>query len=324
MLIRDAIGNLCNAALLGLTPGEKWAAARGGSAPVAREYSFILLFGALLLFLVLLLWWVSHRQAGRRADMARELFSDSAAPRRLNARERQVLQAITDRGRLRDNQDIFGRADAFDEGAAALLAECRRSRTPLETDLLKKEVSRLREKIGYNHDVSRPVLARSEPARVAQQEGPTLSAINAPATVTRFPLIRTDVTDSPEARPADWFEMVHAVVTEASGASVQVRSALDARIGERVLVVFSLSVPADGAETTDPAPPTHVVAHLGRVRQRQVSNGDALMTVDWIGLKDEEKAELQRLASRATFQAGEPRTEPASLAAAEPDATRGV
>lgn len=137
------------AAMLALTALERWSAARRVDPRSAEDYSSILAITLLLLALVVLLWWVSHKRSYVPSIAARDLFSDGAARRGLSGRERQLLVAIVARSGLRRSHDVFITPDAFDQGAAKLLEQCAVSRTPPENERLRTEVANLRERLAY-------------------------------------------------------------------------------------------------------------------------------------------------------------------------------
>jgi hypothetical protein len=381
MMIGNGIWDLWSAVLLALTPAERLAAAQKGGPSLGRADYSVLILGIVLVGLVILLAWVSWRRGPWKRGAARELFWDGAVQRGLGARERQILVAIATRSGLRRHHEVFTRADAFDHGAERLLAECTRDRTTLETERLQREVSSLREKMGYEgksvpvepvapsssrnvpvgasvelsqkgesailpavvvrnddleiavelqtpvadivgqawtvryqHDEQvwefetvaissedmRVSLSHTERVRVAEPDSYHCVSVEAPAVVARFPFMQATTTDSndesSEGTDAQWFELVRAVVTEVSASNLSLRSTLDVRAGERVLVMFALT---SAEATDDTGQPTHVVGHIGRVRHRQTSDENASMTVDLLGLTDSEAAELVRLADAA-------------------------
>jgi len=105
--------------------------------------------GAALAVLVVLLIWVSYRRWVQSQQQKREVFADDVTRRGLNARQSQVLLAIVARSGVRRTRDIFTREDAFEQGAARLLAECARTRTSQENEQVKVQIADLREKLGF-------------------------------------------------------------------------------------------------------------------------------------------------------------------------------
>ncbi len=147
-----ASGMICEVlivSVLALTPQEKYAAARGlGNNNNADYWLFVLAIAALMI-LVGLLWHVSKKRKVPTRRLSRELFAENALRRGLSPRERQILLAIAVRSGSTRSQDIFTAVEAFDRGAAKLLAECQQTRTVDENERLKTEVAFLREKLGF-------------------------------------------------------------------------------------------------------------------------------------------------------------------------------
>jgi hypothetical protein len=385
------IGSMCNiwdTTLLALTAIERWAATRKVQPRSAAEYSTILAIALVLLALVVLLWWVSYKRNATRRVPPRPSFSDGAERKGLVARERQILLAIVARSGLRRSHDIFTAPDAFDQGAARLLGECARSRTPQESGRLRVEVAGLREKLAYRAPVQRerakpassrdiPVGAAVELLRRDNPEGPTIGAIvvrnddleiavetqmpvggeagedwrvryrldgrdwqfdtgsvscedrklilnhgeqvhtvvrdrperlviHAPATVARFPFIQAAAMQPGDAAPTDWFELVRGVVTQVSDTSVQIRSPLQVPVGERALVVFALAPAGADHGTNDASRQGHIVGHVGRVKHRQATGEEMVMTIDLTSVADREIEKLMHLAKAAASGVGGP------------------
>ena len=153
MCVGDLVWDLMFRGVAILTPTERWSAAGSGSreSPTAHMggYVFPVLAAAALALLILVLWWVSHRQRPAKRTVTREAFIATASRRGLSPRERQILLAIVVRSGLGRSQDIFTTVDAFDRGATKLLAECGRTRKPHEIERLKAEVTGLRQKLGF-------------------------------------------------------------------------------------------------------------------------------------------------------------------------------
>ncbi len=137
---------------LALTPVEKWKAVQrftrhdGGE---TSDYWFFVLAIGVLVILLALLWQASKRRRAPTRSLSRELFAENAVRRGLSPRERQILLAVTMRSGLVRSHDIFTTVEAFDRGAAKLLAECLRTRTADEIGQLKAEITSLREKLGF-------------------------------------------------------------------------------------------------------------------------------------------------------------------------------
>ena len=153
MHVGDLVWDVLFRGMAILTPTERWRAAGSGpresAAGQMANYLLPVLAAVVLVFMILALWWVMHRQRPARRKTAREAFAATALRRGLSARERQILVAIVARSGLGRSHDIFTTVDAFDRGATKLLAECGRTRRPHEIERLKTEVTGLRQKLGF-------------------------------------------------------------------------------------------------------------------------------------------------------------------------------
>ncbi|MBN1359555.1 MAG: hypothetical protein JW993_03135 [Sedimentisphaerales bacterium] len=171
MIASGVIRGVLTLSGLALTPKQKWAAARGLSNPNGAgdtsDFWFFVLAITALIILVALLWHVSKRRRVPRRGLSRELFAENAMRRGLSPRERQILLAVVMRSGLVRSHDVFTTVDAFDRGAAKLLAECVRTRTVDEIDQLRIEVASLREKLGFQvaSRASGPVPSRTASSR---------------------------------------------------------------------------------------------------------------------------------------------------------------
>jgi hypothetical protein len=299
MIINSIMRNGCYAAVLALTAQERWAGARRVDPQSNREYLLVLAIALLLMVLVLLLWWVSYRRHATPRAPAQDLFSDSAARKGLVPRERQVLLAIVARSGLRRNHDIFTTPDAFDRGAARLLEECARGRTPQERERLRVELANLRTRLAYRMPAGgqQAGLTSSRDIAVEHARRGDL-AIHAPATVAHFPFIQT-ATQPGDMAPTDWFELVRGTVTQVSATGLQVSSSLSVSVGERVLVMFALTPAGADDGTRDARQQCHIIVHVGRVSRRQAAGEETVMTVDLTDLAGREIGELLRLVQAA-------------------------
>ncbi len=133
---------------MGLTAGERWAAARRMSPRSLPEQWLVLLGVAAMLVLLVVLLAISFRRRQQNHRRGAEEFDLEALRRGLTVRERQILLAIAARSGRRHTSAIFHTADAFQRGAAQLLTEYAQMHTPQENTELNGEVLRLREKLG--------------------------------------------------------------------------------------------------------------------------------------------------------------------------------
>jgi hypothetical protein len=150
----------------------------------------------------------------------------------------------------------------------------------------------------------RLVLTQGGQVRVVEHDRPVPVAIQAPATVGRFPFIQTTAMELEDVAPTDWFELVRGTVTQVSDSSLEIRSPLRVQVGEKVLVVFALAL-APAAEATNNAEPRgHIVGHVGRVTHRQAAGEETVITVDLMDLTDSEIEELMHLVRTVASSAG--------------------
>lgn len=156
--------------LLALTPMERWSATRQLHTGPGSISWFLLGTGALLVVLVFVFVLVSIRQRAahallpppppepqdvaeppRRVEPAtRPAPAAKPAPVGLTTRENQILLGIAMCGGDQDSQDIFASAQAFDQGARNLLADCVETRTPEEREKLGRDIATLRQKLGFS------------------------------------------------------------------------------------------------------------------------------------------------------------------------------
>lgn len=155
--------------LLALTPMERWSATRQLQTEPGSTSWFLLGTGVLLVVLVVLLVAVSIRQRAQSPvlpqpepqDVAASAARAESTPRPvpaakpapsvgLTTRENQILLGIAMCGGDQDSQDIFTSAEAFDQGARNLLADCVETRTPEEREKLGQDIARLRSKLGFS------------------------------------------------------------------------------------------------------------------------------------------------------------------------------
>jgi len=291
MTITTAI-DVWEAALLALTPLERWSAVRRVDPRPPHEYSPLLAVTLLLFALVVLLWLVSHRRKARRAGASRELFWDDAVQGRFGARDRELLAAIAARSGLRRREDILTAADAFDRGTAKLLGEYA-GRTPEETARLRADVVRLREKLVPSRG------GRAE-ARAATGEDAHAIATSAPGAVARLPSASAGSADgSPDGTQTGWIEFVPATATEVEGSSLRIDTLLPVQIGERVLVVLRLPSAFLGETTHGAERRERLMGHVGRVTDVKATDNATSITVELTGPADVEIGAAAQLAGTA-------------------------
>jgi hypothetical protein len=153
--------------LLALTPMERWSATRQLQTESWSSSWFLLGTGATLLVLIVLLVVVSIKQRARSWVLPPEEPQDAGAPPApaedltpppppappaqpvgLTTRDNQILLGIAMCGGDQDSQDIFTSAEAFDQGARNLLADCVETSPPCGRSWVsprrRREVARVR------------------------------------------------------------------------------------------------------------------------------------------------------------------------------------
>jgi len=139
-----------NAIVLGLTPIEKWQAARRFDVvDVMTERWFILTSFVAIITLVVLFVIVSQRGKKKELNFTNRLFFEYANSKGLSRRECEILLEITTITKLKRNESIFTMVTAFDRGAVELAEETRAQHGVETARSLNAELSVLREKLGF-------------------------------------------------------------------------------------------------------------------------------------------------------------------------------
>jgi len=170
---------------------------------------------------------------------------------------------------------------------------------------------------------TRVILNHSQKIRFLNRRRFARKAANRQALVALFPLVRGLVSDdvpvatglgpvglSEETRRGGLAvpEFADAVVTEVAGPGLRIKSALHAREGDRVLVLFGV---ADGnavVEEEDGSEKPCVAEHIGYVRHCQSVGDELSLAVELTGLNSVEMDELIHLAGLAEnpYDQGQP------------------
>ena len=148
MITFPIITTLLNIGTLALTPLERLQAARQfeSNSGFLTHRPFIIC--ALLAIVVLtgLLLLINMRRTRQERKTSNELFLKYAEKKGLSARELQIIVAVAARAGVGQKDDVFTMDDAFDRGAAVVIAEnIAKGQVPEEIRQLKTEMSFLRE-----------------------------------------------------------------------------------------------------------------------------------------------------------------------------------
>lgn len=138
-----------NAFVLALTPIERWNAARRLDSSFMLERWFILTGVAAVIILTVLLIVVSYNRVVKERKISDELFLEYAEKMGLSRRERQILQTVAARAKLKRKESIYTMLTAFDRGAAGIIKETLALQEAKKSKHLGAELSVLREKLGF-------------------------------------------------------------------------------------------------------------------------------------------------------------------------------
>ena len=157
MIISHIITTLLNIGTLALTPQQRFQAARQFESNSSFMTHRQLTICALLTIVVLmgLLLQVSIRRIRQKRKAANELFLKYAEKKGLSARELQIIVAVAAKSGISQKDNVFTMDDAFDRGAAVVIAEnIAKGQGPEEIRQLKTELSFLREKLGFQSQLT--------------------------------------------------------------------------------------------------------------------------------------------------------------------------
>ncbi|MHC4719706.1 MAG: hypothetical protein ACYSYT_04430 [Planctomycetota bacterium] len=149
-IVTPIVTTWLSAILLGLTPIERWEAARGFSNDFMTERWFTITLVVIIITATILLFLVSYKRREQERRVTERLFSEYAERVGLSGRERQILLDIVGQAGLKRSEAIFTMGSAFDNGADRIIEKSfERSQTSGESKQLKAELSFLREKLGF-------------------------------------------------------------------------------------------------------------------------------------------------------------------------------
>jgi hypothetical protein len=155
MTMLPAISLVLDGAFVALTPLERLSAARKLTGNFTPEHWMIFVCIAALILLVGLFLWVSFNRARQERKSTGRSFIEYARQRGLSNRECQLLAIVANRAGLKRPESIFTMGSAFGIGAARVLEEgIGGERTDGDSELLKTEISFLREKLGFGKQPS--------------------------------------------------------------------------------------------------------------------------------------------------------------------------
>ncbi|MHC4171507.1 MAG: PilZ domain-containing protein [Planctomycetota bacterium] len=174
------------------------------------------------------------------------------------------------------------------------------------------------------------VLSQSDNVRFINRRRFLRVPVNKPAFIARFPFIRTLPRTSANASDHTWGppEFIPAVVTELGGPGLRIEARLEVKVGERILIAFSLDEAKDkdailhqngtslhaifmrpvsaGQDHTrlrrGKTMPSRIIEDIGEVRHvRAIENGLSI-AVELTGLSDSDVNELIRATNAASVR----------------------
>jgi len=213
---------------LALTPVERWQAAGRFNANSIAEHWFIITSVAAIIILTVVLLVVSYNRTSRERNVADKLFLDYAERRGLSARECQILLDVASKAGLKQRYDIFTMDDAFGRGAGKMMEESLARQESEESEQLRREVSFLREKLGFQKQRVSSIGSLGKPKRLTSRQIPVGRKVHITRRIAR---------DSGD---------IEATVTENNETELTVKSTMPVRIafGEfwRVRYYFGASI----------------------------------------------------------------------------------
>ncbi|MBN2136652.1 MAG: hypothetical protein JW720_02485 [Sedimentisphaerales bacterium] len=170
-MISVAIVNSVESVLAGLTPVERWSAARRFEGDVGNGRLVILICVVVLVVLVGTLLVVSLNRILKERKNKDKLFSENSRRRGLSRREVRLLLAVAQQAGLKRAESIFTMSGAFGIGAMRVAKDGVDGKGG-QSDELKKEIALLREKLGFGSKVGSSSKASDESGRLTTHEIP--------------------------------------------------------------------------------------------------------------------------------------------------------
>jgi hypothetical protein len=174
--------------------------------------------------------------------------------------------------------------------------------------------------VSYDGDIL--VLSHSDDVRFINRRRFLRVPVNKPAFVAHFPFSRTLTGDSDSSKEGPRTEQnsadasggtwgppkfIPATVTELAGPGLRIEVPLEAKVGDRVLVVFKLDE-EDGQDSSLQAsgkiPTSKIAQDIGEVRHTKAIQDGFSVAVELVGLSDSDVDELVRATNAASLKAG--------------------
>jgi hypothetical protein len=162
-----------NAAILALTPIEKWRAARRMETGFVGENWLILICAIAIVALTVLLIVATYKHMAKERKTANQLFFEYSDRAGLSRRERQILMDIAATTKLKRNESIFTMVTAFDRGAAELTKQTLAEQGAEAGSSLGDELTVLREKLGFQRQRTASKGPATKPNKPSTRQIPT-------------------------------------------------------------------------------------------------------------------------------------------------------
>ena len=167
-----------SAAILALTPPQRWAALRQLNVNFMTERWFILVGVAAIMVLTVVLFIVSNNRKTRDQNLSNKMFSEYSDKRGLSARERLLLLDIVCSMGLLRTESIFTLSSVFDRGAARMIEECFAEEGAEDSNQLRSELSFLREKLGFQKQHPSSIGLPTQSKKLSSRQIPTGKKLN--------------------------------------------------------------------------------------------------------------------------------------------------
>jgi len=159
--------------ILALTPVHRWQAMRQPGDNFMTQRWFVMAGLVTIIVLSVLLIAVSIYRVLQKRGNSKRQFSEYSEKRGLSEREREILFCVASRADLKRRESIFTMSDAFDRGAAAIMTEqFVRHQSLAENRQFKRELSYLREKLGFKKVTSSSIGSASRRGKLNSRQIP--------------------------------------------------------------------------------------------------------------------------------------------------------
>lgn len=158
--------------VIALTPEQRWQAARHLDNALSIQHWVYMVGAAALLILAAAAVFLFWRRRAVHASERNEHFIEQVSKRGLSDGERRILVYVAKLAGLKDQSAIFTMKKAFNHGAQKLVREASSGMSTEQIKQLVKELSRLREKLGFQERFTGSVKGGAEGQKPGSREIP--------------------------------------------------------------------------------------------------------------------------------------------------------